>query len=180
MATATKLTYQDYLLFPEGGLRHELLDGDHAVTPAPTPHHQRIVNRLAFLLTGHVEKTGAGEVFTAPIDVHLSEADVVQPEVLFLATERLAEVTDVAIAAAPDLVAEILSPATRQRDETLKRKLYERHGVAEYWLVDPAAGEVRVLRSVDGRFRKAGRFGPGETLESQLFPGLRIAIDELL
>ena len=149
MTTALNpLTYEDYLQFPEDGLRHELLAGNHAVTPGPGHQHQRIVNNLAFLLTAHLKLTGSGELYTAPIDVRLSAVDVVQPDLLVLKTGGFAALRDSGIIdGPPDLVIEVLSPTTRLRDETLKRKLYQRAGVSEYWLVDQKGqGGPRVAR----------------------------------
>ncbi len=177
-----KLTYQDYLHFPEDGNRHELVEGEHVVTPAPNTRHQRLIRRLLRHLDAHVEKQGLGEVFVAPYDVVLSESDVVQPDLLFVAREHLDRIGEANLRGAPDLVVEIISEATRRRDEVLKRHLYERAGVAEYWLVDPVVEAVKIFRhTADGRFqREAGaRLETADTLRSPLFPGLEIPLAEI-
>ena len=80
-----------------------------------------------------------------PFDVVLSDTDVVQPDLLFVSNERANIITDENIQGAPDLVVEILSPSTAERDQTFKRSLYAKHGVKEYWLVDTDAKTVTVL-----------------------------------
>ena len=177
---AEKLTYADYLQFPEDGQRHELIDGEHLVTPSPITRHQRAVGRLYLLLGGWVEERGTGEVFVAPMDVILSDVDVVELDLLFVSPER-SEIVQDWIRGAPDLVVEVLSPRTRRRDEIRKRDLYERCEVREYWLVDPEAETVKVYRLAEGGFGKprllTGR--EEEILESPLLPGLEISVAEL-
>jgi Uma2 family endonuclease len=175
-----KLTYEDYLEFPEDGLRHELIDGEHFVTPSPVRKHQRAVNNLSFVLTGYLKLHQSGEVYTAPIDVRLSEVDLVQPDLLVLSTARLIELGDSSIVEGrPDLIVEVLSPGTRRRDQTLKQRLYERFGVPEYWILDPDIDEVHVFRLVDGRYIDAGRFRPGDSFSSPLLPALTIAVSDI-
>lgn len=76
---ALKLTVEDYLLFPEDGKRHEIIEGEHYMTPAPNVRHQEISKRLEMALVAFVEEKALGKIFHAPIDVVLSENDVVQP-----------------------------------------------------------------------------------------------------
>lgn len=147
----TKLTYEDYIHFPDDGRIHELIDGDHYVSPAPGTGHQRISRRIQFQLYEQLEKTGRAEVFNAPTDIHLTEIDVVQPDLAVIDLARRHIITTKKINAAPELVVEILSESTAERDISLKRDLYQRAGVTEYWIVDPAANEVRPFRlSADG------------------------------
>lgn len=140
-----RFTYNDYKLLPEGK-HYEVIEGDLLVTPAPNVTHQRISRRLFVRLVEFVEWQGAGEVLSAPTDVILSEYNVVQPDLLFVAGNRL-EIMDPegGVRGAPDLVIEILSPGTASRDQVVKRKLYAQYGVREYWIVDPAAKSVEVL-----------------------------------
>ena len=143
---ATKLTYEDFLLLPEDGNRHEVIYGEHCMTPAPATRHQRISMRLSGALFTFLEEHPLGEVFAAPIDIVLSETDIVEPDLVFIASARAEIVTEQNIQGAPDLVIEILSPGTRRRDELVKRKLYASFGVREYWIVDPDLDAVRVHR----------------------------------
>lgn len=132
-----KLTWEDFIHFPDDGRRHELLDGEHVVTPSPNTAHQSTVGRLHLALARWAEETGAGRVFLAPFDVVLSPTDVVEPDLLYISRERLDRLTAANVQGAPDLVIEVLSPGTAGRDRATKRRIYERFGVGEYWLVDP-------------------------------------------
>ncbi len=131
-----KLTYEDYVGFPDDGCRHEVIDGAHHMNPAPVPDHQRVSGRLLFQLMEQIQQQGHGEVFHAPIDLQLADTDVVQPDLVVLLTPRLRFVTPIKIDGPPDLVIEILSPSTAKTDRTLKKELYRRSGVPEYWIVD--------------------------------------------
>jgi Uma2 family endonuclease len=155
---ALKLTYDDYLCLPDDGKRHEIIDGEHVMTPAPSTRHQRISGNLFLLLAAHIQQTRSGELFAAPTDVRLSDVDVVQPDLSFITYERRSIITPQCIDGAPDLVIEILSEATRRRDEVVKRKLYERFGVTEYWVVDPELETVKCHRLDDQRYLLAGEY----------------------
>jgi Uma2 family endonuclease len=141
-----RLTYEDFLSFPDDGRRHELIDGDHYVTPSPATVHQRLVGRLYRALGNFLEVSHLGEAFVAPFDVVLSNHDVVEPDVLVILNDQLDVLTDEHVRGAPAIVVEILSPGTRRRDETLKRDLYARAGVREYWMVDPGREAVTICR----------------------------------
>ena len=121
-----------------------------------------------------------GELFFAPCDVVLTDTDVVQPDLLFVSRERrhLLENGD-NVRGAPDLVVEILSPATVYRDRGYKRALYAKHGVQEYWLVDPVAENVSILRPRAGALVVAHTFGHKETLRSPLLAGFELDLDDI-
>jgi Uma2 family endonuclease len=179
--TAAKLTYDDFLLFPDDGKRHELIDGEHFVSPSPNLRHQRVLARLHLLAGSFVIERRLGEVFFAPFDVLFSRHDVVEPDLLFVSNERKAILTAANVKGAPDLVVEVLSPSNRRQDEVLKRSLYDRGGVDEYWIIDPEVETIKVFR------REAGTFGrpvlltvhDGDTLTSPLLPGLEISLAAL-
>jgi Uma2 family endonuclease len=180
-AIRRKLTYEDYVLFPEDGQRHEILDGEHYVTPAPFTRHQRTTVALILQLGNFLEQHPLGEVLTAPTDVLLSRHDVAQPDLIFISNERAAIVTEKNIQGAPDLVIEILSDSTRRRDEGIKRERYERLGVREYWLVDPVRAAVQVLRLDGQHLRPAAHLtaAAGDVLTSPLLPGLEIQLPKI-
>lgn len=142
----TKLTYDDYALIPEDGLRHEIIDGEHYVNPAPNVRHQRVVLRLVKALVNYVDDHELGEVFVSPIDVVFSRHDVVQPDLLFVRKENAGEVYGANLKIAPDLVVEVLSISNRKHDEVRKLKLYDTFNVAEYWIADPEEELVKVFR----------------------------------
>jgi Uma2 family endonuclease len=177
-----KLTFEDYLLFPADGQRHELIDGEHIVSPSPMMRHQRIVRRLLVSIARYLEANPVGEVFAAPFTTILSSFDVVEPDLLYVSHERrhVLEQEDW-VRGAPDLVIEILSPSSRKLGEVTKRKLYERSGVDEYWIADPELDLVKVYRRQGGRFVRAAECTREESgvLSTPLLPGLEIALEKL-
>lgn len=179
----TRLTYDDFLLFPDDGKRHELIDGAHYVTPSPRLRHQDLVGRLFFAignyLTAHPD---AGRVFLSPVDVVLSFHDIVVPDLIFIAGDQTGIMTEANIQGAPALVVEVLSKRTRKRDVQIKRRLFEQRGVREYWLVDPELDTVQVLRlSTEGRLVRIDELTAedGGTLTTALLPGCAIDVRTL-
>ena len=177
-----KFTYEDYLGFPEDGNCHELIDGEHYVTPAPLTKHQRISANLLAYLHHHCQHTKAGLILAAPTDVVFTESDIVQPDLIFITNARQHIVTRENIQGAPDLIVEILSDATRRRDERTKRTLYERHQVAEYWIIDPELETVKVFHLKEGRYGVAQETSaeqPKIRLTTSLLPEFSIALADL-
>lgn len=161
-SASLRFTYDDYLLLPEDR-RYEVIDGDLLTTPTPGTPHQRIVGNLYLRLCLYVEDHQLGEVLIAPCDVVLSPTDVVQPDLLFVAASRAAIVGEKFISAAPDLVVEVLSPSTEDRDRTVKTKLYARFGVRELWIADPEKenrGPHQFRRRLPARSRLRPRHRP--------------------
>jgi Uma2 family endonuclease len=118
-------------------------------------------------------------VFVAPLDALLSEFDVVVPDLLYISKERSHYLTSKNLQGPPDLVIEILSPSTRRRDQRLKRDLYERVGVEEYWMVDPNGDVVDVYRRHSGAFEPPVQYAKTATLTSPRFPGLELPLDRV-
>jgi Uma2 family endonuclease len=131
-----KLTYDEYVLFPDDGRRHEIIDGRHTMNPAPSPMHQYVSRHMQFQLYQQLELSGLGQVINAPIDLQLSDCDVVQPDLVVVLNGN-AIITSRGIQGIPDLVVEILSPSTSEHDQQLKLRLYEQARIPEYWIVDP-------------------------------------------
>ena len=175
---AIKFTYEDYLNAPEDE-RYELLDGALVMTPAPGERHQRVSIRLGSKLFQFVAENRLGEVYHAPFDVVLSDTDVVQPDLIFVSNARAHIITPANIQGGPDLVVEILSPSTAERDKTFKRALYAEHGVGEYWMVDTDARTITVLLLGECGFVVEGIYGEGETLESPTLGGFALRIDDV-
>ena len=177
--SAVKLTYDDFVKFPNDGKRHELIDGEHYVTPSPNTRHQRLVGRVFLLMGVWLEAHPVGQLFFAPYDVVFSDTDVVEPDLVYLSNGRAAEVlTPLHARGVPELVIEIASRGTRKRDETIKHRLYERAGVSEYWVVDPEIDAVRVFRREGDRFARPLELGrdAGDVLTTPLLPGLEIPL----
>jgi Uma2 family endonuclease len=174
-----KLTYDDFVLFPDDGKRHELIDGEHYVTPSPNLKHQKVSGNLYLVIGVWLEEHPIGQIFYAPFDVVFSRYDVVEPDLLYVSNARAAEVlTSANVKGAPDLVIEIGSPSTRKRDETIKRHLYERSGVSEYWVVDPELDLVRVYRREAEGFSRAIEMSVDaeDILTTPLLPGLALPL----
>ncbi len=177
-----KLTYDDFVLFPDDGKRHELIDGEHYVTPSPNRKHQKISGNLHLLIGTWLEEHPIGQIYFAPFDVVFSMFDVVEPDLLYMSNECAARVlTDANVKGAPDLVIEIGSAGTRKRDETIKRRLYERSGISEYWVVDPETDVVRVYRRGAKGFERPQelRAEAGDILTSPLIPGLPLPLSRI-
>jgi Uma2 family endonuclease len=153
-AARTRLwTYADYCRIPPDRKRHEIIDGRHFVNPAPSPYHQTVSRRLQYELMSLVEKRGLGEVFDAPVDLHLGPLTVVQPDLALLRNRNLSIIGDKKLTGVPDLVVEILRPSNRRYDTHIKRDRYERAGVREFWLVDPDAHSIEQLVLRRGRYQ---------------------------
>lgn len=180
VTTARKLTYHDLEAIPEErpGDRHELIDGEIFVTPSPIPAHQIASGNIAYPLEHHVRVHDLGMVLHAPVDVRLTPDNVLIPDIPFIARDRLHIIGEKTIDAAPDLVFEILSPGARQRDLTVKRALYARFGVREYWIVDPEAKTVIVLVLNDDRYEPLPVTGDGRIV-SRALPGLELTLDQI-
>ena len=176
---AVKLTYEDYCAAPADN-RYELLGGELIMVPAPNIKHQTVQVKLTTRLGLFIEGRALGTLLTAPCDVFLSDSNVVQPDLLFVSREREHLLSDgEKVRGAPDLVVEILSPSTADKDRGSKRELYGRHGVAEYWLVDPIAETVSIHRQRGGVLAAADTFSRGQTLRSPLLAGLELRLDDV-
>ena len=173
--TLRKFTYADYLIAPDDA-RYELLDGELIMSPSPNRLHQSASLYLSHNLAGLIISARIGYIFAAPFDVVLSDTDVVQPDIMFVSNARAHIITDDNIRGAPDLVVEILSPSTAERDRTFKRALYALHGVKEYWMVDTELRQIRQLLLDGDEFRLAGVFGMGDTLVSPTLNGYALNV----
>lgn len=174
-----RLTVEDYGALPDDGQRYEILDGILEVTPSPTFEHQTITARLLRILESHCSAHRLGQVVSAPMDVILSNDTVCQPDLIFIRTERLSEIVRDRIYGSPDLVIEILSPSTNARDLTIKKQLYARSGIPEYWVVDPKAASIRKF-TLEGRvYGLPLTVNRGELLTTAVVPGLDIVVDDI-
>ncbi|HEY3367967.1 MAG TPA: Uma2 family endonuclease [Symbiobacteriaceae bacterium] len=173
-----KLTYQDYLQMPEEQ-RYEVLEGDLRMVPAPGFLHQQVLSNLHSAMNAFVKQRDLGRVYFAPLDVILDEDSVVQPDLLVILKEHLSIIKPEGVRGAPDLVVEVLSPATAHRDRGVKRRLYGRYGVQEYWLVDPQERTVEVMRLSDGLLETVSLYAAGAGLHSPLFPDLTLTLDDV-
>lgn len=176
-------TYDDYCTLPEDmSRRYELLHGDLYMVPAPTTRHQQISINLSLLLQRHVKSHRLGEILYSPVDVILGHGDareVVQPDLLFVATGRLHIVKLHGIEGPPDLVVEILSPGTEERDRGYKLTMYARHGVPEYWIIDPHTRTMDLYRTGPSGYLPAMHYGENDIIACPLFGDLIIPLSEV-
>ncbi|HWB71117.1 MAG TPA: Uma2 family endonuclease [Egibacteraceae bacterium] len=174
----TGLTWSDLQQFPDDGVKRELIGGRLFVTPSPVDRHQWTAVLVSAALLDAARVAG-GRVFHA-LDVVLGERDVVQPDVCAFRPEHLDRIRDGYPRAAPDLVVEISSPATRRTDLGRKKDLYERHGVAEYWFVDLDADRIECYRLDAGRYGPPRLLTRDDRLGSAQLPALDVAVDTVL
>jgi Uma2 family endonuclease len=182
---SARLTYDDLLaMFPEDdGVHRELIDGEIFVTPSPARRHQRLSMRLTLALGNHLEAhPEQGELFVARFDVVMTPHDVVEPDLLVVLGDQRDILTEKNVQGTPALLVEILSPSTRKRDLTLKRQLFDREGVREYWIVDPDRSSVAVYRrGADGSLPLAATLEAkdADTLTTPLLPGWGLRLERL-
>lgn len=176
--TTELLTVEDYRATPEGS-RHQLVEGELIMAPAPNLFHQTIIGNFYLLLANFLARTPLGKVFLAPCDVYLSAHDVVQPDLLFLATAHLDRLGEDGVHGPPDLVVEVLSPATAQLDKKTKRRLYARTGVKEMWLVDPLLLQIHQYDLVQDAAKPIRLIEEGERFSTPLLPGLILSVDDV-
>lgn len=172
-------TAADYAKLPEGKERYELIDGELIMTPAPTFEHQDILSFLLGRLEAIVRPRKLGKVVPSPTDVHATEIDIYQPDVLFIRQENLGIVRGGSVLGAPDLVIEILSPSTGYYDLKHKKDVYQQIGVKEYWIVDPMDKTVECFLNSPGGYET---FFVGKlkgTAQSSVLPEFSVNIEEL-
>jgi Uma2 family endonuclease len=147
--------YAAYASIPPDGNRHEIIDGEHFVNPAPNLYHQEVSRHIQFQLYSKIELFGLGKVINAPVDLQLSNHDIVQPDLVIVTLERKQIMTPTKIKGVPDLILEILSPSNPDHDLKTKRTLYEKEGVAEYWIVLPDEHQVLQLILNNGNYTES-------------------------
>ena len=185
MPVGQKLTVEElWAMFPdEDGLRHELIDGEHFVTPTPVTRHQLLVGRLSFEIELYLRAhPGVGQLFGVPLDVVLSVHDVVEPDLILIASDQMEILTPKNVQGAPALVIEVLSPSTRKRDLGIKRQLFDRGGVREYWIVDGRLNRIDVhRRGADGALTVAHQLeaSADAALTTPILPGFELSLGRL-
>lgn len=176
-----KFTYEDYINLPESEeRRYELIAGEIYMVPSPVPKHQDIVGKLYMIFSSFVQAHGLGRVFVSPLDVVLSKEDVLQPDILFISKDRESIIAERNIQGAPDLVVEVLSPGTADRDRTLKRTRYLKFGVREYWIVDPQSKSIEVLKAGQSDFETVRVYSEGATATSPILEGVQVDVAAVL
>ncbi|MDR4508723.1 MAG: Uma2 family endonuclease [Candidatus Brocadiaceae bacterium] len=168
--------YKDYEKLPEGS-PYQLIGGELVMTPSPVPYHQIISMRIEYELLKFVEERKLGIILYAPIDVYLSEEDIYQPDIIFISNDRLNIIGEKKIESAPDLIVEILSPATAYYDLKHKKRIYESSGVKEFWIIDPMEKSIEVYENVGGRFKLFNEVIKKGKIHSNLIKGLEVEVE---
>lgn len=174
--TGLKLTYEDFDEFPDDGRRHEILEGSHIVNPPPRPRHQILLGNLFDASIG-LRRAKKATVIFSPIGVRLTAHDIVQPDLIAIASDRQHLIGELMIEGPPDLAVEILSPSTRRLDRGAKRALYESAGVREYWILDPEGESVTQHVLVEGRYSE--RLHTDGKVTSATFPELTVVLADV-
>jgi Uma2 family endonuclease len=171
-------TAADYREMPDDGRRYQLVDGDLLMAPAPNTFHQIVQRNLLTTLQVYLLSHPLGTVLGAPCDVYLDELNVVQPDVLFVSRAHAERIHDDGIHGAPDLVIEILSPASAALDQR-KRALLAKAGTVEFWQIDPALRQIQRFVFAENAAKPVALIDEPEAFSSPLFPGLTLASAEL-
>jgi len=173
-AAKKKFTNEDYQSLNEGAA-FQLINADLIMSPSQIADHQKILLDLVIQIMGYMTKcNNGGQLLIAPLDVHFDEENIFQPDLFYIKEDRKAELIKDFIYGAPDLIIEILSPATAYYDLRQKKDIYERYSVKEYIIIDPIQLNAEIYSLENGQFllrQKAGRL---EVLRSSLLKGLEI------
>lgn len=170
-------TSTDWETWPAENSRVELIDGEMIVSPEPSIRHERIVARLAHQLLDAVRISG-GEAFLGHAAVRFSNGTVVVPDLIWIAESRRGILSKQYVEGAPDLVIEVLSPSNRKHDLEVKRRLYERECVREFWIVDPEGDDLALLDLHQTGYRKR-RIESIDTVRSAALPEFTIDLGRL-
>ena len=173
-----RFSYKDYLLL-SGDARCEILEGELRPVPAFDIKHQEVALKIAAALLLHVEAGKLGRVFRAPCDVVFSEETVMQPDILFVARKRRGIIGEANLRGVPDLIIDVLSRATRERDFKLRRKIYARFEVQEYWVVDSDANTVETLVWSEIGYVSVGNYRKPDKVSSPLLPDLNLMLSPI-
>ncbi len=173
-------TYDDYLSLPDDDKRYEIIEGELYVSNAPNYLHQLVASKMARLLGNFVSDQAVGVVLVAPFEVHLSVTSrPVQPDILFIATEKLPQEDAQFYTGVPDLIVEVLSPSSLRLDRSIKFAAYEKAGVAEYWIVNPRHRNVEIYTLKDGEYTLHGDFSDDERITSLVLVGLELPVSQI-
>jgi len=179
IAEELKVTYTDILSLGESNQRIEVFDGEVIMSAMPTVLHQIIAKKVFSLLDRYVENRDLGLVLPTPVDVVLSQHIVFQPDVSFLSHDRMHINDGKKYNAAPDLVVEVLSESTEERDRTFKFREYAKGGAKEYWLVSPEKKEIEVYENSEKGFQLVNIFKSTDTMSTPLFPDAGFDLKEV-
>lgn len=178
MLTAKPAKTVDDLMALPPETRAELIEGEIFMSPSPGSRHQTVVFRIAQALDAYAKRSHQGKVFVAPLDVILSRKQVFQPDVLFVSNERF-HIVQERIQGAPNLVVEVISPGSGPADRLVKRRIYAKYAIQEYWIADPGSATVEILTLQNRKFALHSVFERGDRITSPLLKGFDVPLDPL-
>ena len=170
---AKKLTWEDIKSLPEEG-KTELVEGKLYMSPTAGYPHQRIGTLLTVEIVPFVQRNDLGEFLGRDVHVIFDEHNHFEPDLCFIAKQRLHIIQGPIINGPPDVIIEIISESNRAHDTKLKFGYYERYGVREYWLVDPREQSIAVYALEDGRYELLGEFRAGDLVRTRVLAGLEL------
>ncbi|RRJ98968.1 Uma2 family endonuclease [Opitutaceae bacterium TAV4] len=179
LVTHRPLTVHDYRGLPDVGPQYQLVEGDLFMAPAPNRFHQTVAGEIYYALKLYLDKNPIGKAYIAPFDVFLTDLNVYQPDVCFFSQERYPFLTDEGASGPPDIVVEVLSPRTAHLDLGLKKEIYARTGVLEYWVVDPATHQVSVWHLAENSQTPAFTLPKNGTLTTSILPGFALRLERV-
>ena len=180
VVSTTKMTARQFLMLGEDppGVRLELVDGEIAVSPSPTPLHSHVDTQLRATLNSHVRSRDMGMIF-GDVDTIFGENDVRRPDIIYFSKSRVYLIGRKAMEGPPDLCVEILSPSSVQTDRKDKFKQYAKGGVGYYWMVDSELRTIEAYSLSRGRYRPVGRGNDDERVRLAPFPDLEIPLGDI-
>lgn len=174
-----KYTVDDYLLLEEGA-PFQLINYDLIMSPSPIPFHQVISARIMQALLNFLDsRNNNGFLVSAPMDVKFDEGNILQPDILYIAEDRVEDLIKDRIEGAPDLIVEILSPSNAYYDLRQKKNIYEKYGVKEYIIVDPIAQNADLYSLMNGAYYLHQQAQKNEVLTSVILPGFAIELTKV-
>ncbi len=168
-------TVKEYAMLPKDA-PFELINGKLAHMPSPFIKHQRISGKLYVQLYTHIQAENLGEVFSVPLDVHFDKENVFQPDLLFVSNKRKHIIQEY-VYGAPNLVVEISSKGTAEKDQKEKKAIYEQYGVQEYWIIEPKTEHLELYTLEDGILKLQKTLSKLDTLESNVLKGFKLKLN---
>lgn len=175
-ATLSKiLTYEDYVqLTPPDSSGYQLIQGELVTMTSPNTKHQRIIRLFTKHLEKYLDKNPIGELFLAPMDVVFQDGEIYQPDIFFISNEKKQIIEEAKINGTPDFVIEVLSPSNAYYDLVVKKKVYEKCGVKEYWIVDPMQETLNLFVLVNNKFQEKIQIEKQGKIPSDLWVDLEL------
>lgn len=179
--TKRLLTVNDYLLVPNNGKLLQLIEGNFIIAPAPNLKHQEVSRNIEIEIVRYLEKNPIGKIFYAPVDYYIDAYNVVQPDLVYISKEKYNILFEKGIRNTPDLIIEIISAGTEKTDRELKKDLYWRAGVKEYWIVDLETESIEVYKIEANRYKldKIYRKANSDKIKTDILPGFEINLDKV-